>query len=48
MGCIFFYCLLSLMVTRSQVTFGAVASVLGYCLLPMVVLSGINILITIQ
>lgn len=48
MGCIFFYCLLSLMVSRSQVTFGAVASVLGYCLLPMVVLSGINILITIQ
>ncbi|EDW03715.1 protein YIPF5 [Drosophila grimshawi] len=48
MGCIFFYCLLSLMVTRSQVTFGAVASVLGYCLLPMVLLSGINILITIQ
>ncbi|XP_034099924.1 protein YIPF5 [Drosophila nasuta] len=48
MGCIFFYCLLSMMVTRSQVTFGAVASVLGYCLLPMVVLSGINILITIQ
>ncbi|XP_030384304.1 protein YIPF5 [Scaptodrosophila lebanonensis] len=48
MGCIFFYCLLSLMVTRAQVTFGAVASVLGYCLLPMVVLSGINILITIQ
>lgn len=48
MGCIFFYCLLSLMVIRAQVTFGAVASVLGYCLLPMVVLSGINILITIQ
>ncbi|CAD7079796.1 unnamed protein product [Hermetia illucens] len=47
-GCIAFYCLLSLMATQAQVTFGAVASVLGYCLLPMVVLSGINVLITIQ
>ncbi|XP_037929695.1 protein YIPF5-like [Teleopsis dalmanni] len=48
MGCIAFYCLLSLMAVRAQVTFGAVVSVLGYCLLPMVVLSGINVLITIQ
>ncbi|XP_054744179.1 protein YIPF5 [Anastrepha obliqua] len=48
MGCIAFYCLLSLMATQAQVTFGAVVSVLGYCLLPMVVLSGINVLITIQ
>lgn len=47
-GCIAFYCLLSVMATQAQVTFGAVISVLGYCLLPMVVLSGINVLITIQ
>jgi len=48
MGCIAFYCLLSLMATKAVVTFGSVVSVLGYCLLPMVVLSGINVLITIQ
>jgi len=47
LGCLAFYCLLSLMAT-SNVTLGAVISVLGYCLLPMVVLSGINVLITIQ
>lgn len=48
LGCLAFYCLLSLMATNSKVTLGAVISVLGYCLLPMVVLSGINVLITIQ
>ncbi|KAL5278880.1 YIPF5 family protein [Megaselia abdita] len=48
MGCIAVYCLLSLMATSAQVTFGSVVSVLGYCLLPMVVLSGINVLITIH
>ncbi|KAG4072435.1 hypothetical protein HA402_004367 [Bradysia odoriphaga] len=48
MGCIAFYVLLSLMATQSQVTLGAVISVLGYCILPMVVLSGINVLITVQ
>ncbi|KAH8287103.1 hypothetical protein KR054_002662 [Drosophila jambulina] len=48
LGCIFFHCLLSLMVIRTQVTFLAVASVLGYCLLPMVVLSGLNVFITIR
>jgi len=47
LGCLAFYCLLSLM-AANNVTFGAVVSVLGYCLLPMVVLSGINVLITIQ
>lgn len=47
LGCLAFYCLLSLMAT-TNVTLGAVISVLGYCLLPMVVLSGINVLITIQ
>lgn len=48
LGCMAFYALLSLMATTSTVTIGAVISVLGYCLLPMVVLSGINVLITIQ
>ncbi|CRK86391.1 CLUMA_CG000178, isoform A [Clunio marinus] len=47
LGCLAFYCLLSLMAT-TNVTLAAVISVLGYCLLPMVVLSGINVLITIQ
>uniref|UniRef100_A0A1B0BMB4 Protein YIPF n=1 Tax=Glossina palpalis gambiensis TaxID=67801 RepID=A0A1B0BMB4_9MUSC len=48
MGCIGFYILLSLMASNSKVTFGAVVSVLGYCLLPMVLLAGINVLLTIQ
>ncbi|XP_075155399.1 protein YIPF5 homolog [Haematobia irritans] len=48
MGSIAFYCLLSLMASQANVTFGSVVSVLGYCLLPMVVLSGVNVLITIQ
>jgi len=48
MGCLAFYVLLSLMATQSKVTLGAVISVLGYCILPMVVLSGINVLITVQ
>jgi len=48
LGSLAFYCLLSLMATQATVTFGAVVSVLGYCLLPMVVLSGINVLVTIQ
>ena len=48
LGCLAFYALLTLMATKSNVTFGAVISVLGYCILPMVVLSGINVLITIQ
>lgn len=48
MGCLAFYGLLSLMASQATVTVGAVISVLGYCLLPMVVLSGVTILITIQ
>lgn len=47
LGCLAFYFLLTLMAT-ANVTLGAVISVLGYCLLPMVILSGINVLITIQ
>lgn len=48
LGCLGFYCLLSLMASNVNVTLSNVISVLGYCLLPMVVLSGINVLITIQ
>lgn len=48
LGCLAFYALLSVMTTQSSVTVGAVVSVLGYCLLPMVVLSGINVLIALQ
>lgn len=48
LGCLAFYCLLSLMATNVNVTLASVISVLGYCLLPMVVLSGVNVLITIQ
>ncbi|KAG5679170.1 hypothetical protein PVAND_008760 [Polypedilum vanderplanki] len=47
LGCLAFYSLLTLMASAT-VTLGAVISVLGYCLLPMVILSGINVLITIQ
>lgn len=48
LGCLAFYGLLSVMATQAAVTLGAVVSVLGYCLLPMVVLSGINILVALQ
>lgn len=48
LGCMAFYGLLSVMATQAAVTLGAVVSVLGYCLLPMVVLSGINILVALQ
>lgn len=48
LGCLAFYGLLSLMASNVNVTLGSVISVLGYCLLPMVVLSGVNVLITIQ
>lgn len=48
LGCIAFYALLTVMATQASVTLGAVISVLGYCLLPMVVLSGINVLVALQ
>ena len=47
MGCLAIYALLSLMAV-SGVTLGTVVSVLGYCLLPMVVLSGINVVLSLQ
>lgn len=47
MGCLAVYALLSLMAV-SGVTLGIVVSVLGYCLLPMVMLSGVNIVLSLQ
>lgn len=47
LGCLAIYALLSLMAVDGT-TFGAVVSVLGYCLLPMVGLSGVNVLISLQ
>jgi hypothetical protein len=46
-GCLAIYALLSLMAV-SGVTLGTVVSVLGYCLLPMVALSGINVVLSLQ
>ncbi|XP_035229489.1 protein YIPF5-like [Stegodyphus dumicola] len=43
MGCISMYCLLNLM-SECGVSVGCTISVLGYCLLPMVVLSGLSVL----
>ena len=39
MSCLAMYVLLTLMTTEGNVTLGSVASVLGYCLLPIVILS---------
>ncbi|KAG8237042.1 hypothetical protein J437_LFUL017383 [Ladona fulva] len=47
LGCVGMYFLLSLM-SPSSVSFGAVVSVLGYCLLPMVALSALHILVSLQ
>ncbi|XP_059471497.1 protein YIPF5 [Neocloeon triangulifer] len=47
LGCMAMYALLTLM-TVDGTTLGAVVSVLGYCLLPMVGLSGINVLLSLQ
>ncbi|XP_043800559.1 protein YIPF5 [Apis laboriosa] len=46
-SCIFMYILQSLMST-SNITLSSVASVLGYCLLPEVVLAGLSIFTTLQ
>ncbi|KXJ22429.1 protein YIPF5 [Exaiptasia diaphana] len=47
LGCLSLYSILNLM-SMTGVTFGCVISVLGYCLLPMVLLSSISILISLQ
>lgn len=41
------YCLLNLM-SVTGVSFGCVASVLGYCLLPMILLSSLAVLLSLQ
>ncbi|KAG2455754.1 protein YIPF5 [Polypterus senegalus] len=46
-GCLGMYCLLNLM-SMTGVSFGCVASVLGYCLLPMIILSSFGILFSLQ
>jgi len=47
LGCLLVWALLSLMSTQG-VTFGTVVTVLGYCLLPMVMLSGVNVVFSLQ
>ncbi|KAF0038496.1 hypothetical protein F2P81_008980 [Scophthalmus maximus] len=46
-GCLGVYCLLNLM-SMTGVSFGCVASVLGYCLLPMILLSSFGVLLSLQ
>jgi len=43
MSCLAMYVLLTLMTKEGSVTLGSVASVLGYCLLPIVILSAIGV-----
>lgn len=47
LGCLSMWALLSLMSTEG-VTIGTVVTVLGYCLLPMVGLSGVNVILSLQ
>jgi hypothetical protein len=47
LGCVGLYTVLNLMSTE-EMTLGLTASVLGYCLLPMVVLSAIGIVLTLK
>ncbi|XP_044254290.1 protein YIPF5 [Tribolium madens] len=47
LGCLSMWALLSLMSTQG-VTIGTVVTVLGYCLLPMVGLSGVNVILSLQ
>ncbi|XP_038651745.1 protein YIPF5 isoform X1 [Scyliorhinus canicula] len=46
-GCLGMYCLLNLM-SMTGVSFGCVASVLGYCLLPMIILSSFAVVFSLQ
>lgn len=47
LGCLSMWALLSLM-SAEGVTIGTVVTVLGYCLLPMVGLSGVNVVFSLQ
>lgn len=46
-GCLAMYCLLNLM-SMTGVSVGVIISVLGYCLLPMVLLSASSIVFSLQ
>ncbi|XP_075457159.1 protein YIPF5 isoform X2 [Ascaphus truei] len=46
-GCLGIFCLLNLM-SMTGVSFGCVSSVLGYCLLPMIIMSGFAIVFSLQ
>ncbi|XP_053157503.1 protein YIPF5 isoform X1 [Hemicordylus capensis] len=46
-GCLGMFCLLNLM-SMTGVSFGCVASVLGYCLLPMIILSTFAVVLSLQ
>lgn len=47
-SCILMYILLSLMSTSNNITLSSVASVLGYCLIPVVALAGFSIFSTLK
>lgn len=47
-SCILMYMLQSLMSSSSNITLSSVASVLGYCLLPVVVLAGFGVFTTLR
>ncbi|XP_033189383.1 yip1 domain-containing 1 [Bombus vancouverensis nearcticus] len=47
-SCILMYILQSLMSNSSNITLSSVASVLGYCLLPVVVLAGLGVFTTLR
>lgn len=47
-SCILMYILLSLMSSSVNITLSSVASVLGYCLLPVVVLAGVSVFTTLR
>lgn len=47
-SCILMYILQSLMSSSSNITLSSVASVLGYCLLPVVVLAGFGVFTTLR
>lgn len=47
LGCVSVWALLSLMST-AKVALGTVITVLGYCILPMVALSGVNVVFSLQ
>ncbi|CAL7943871.1 unnamed protein product [Xylocopa violacea] len=47
-SCILMYILLSLMSNSSNITLSSIASVLGYCLLPVIFLAGLSIFTTLR